>query len=80
MVMLMRAPQINVTDTYVRGTVQGRMATLAFMKLTSAKNADLDEARSSVAGVVESQEFAWHRDIMRRRALKPLDRPATWSN
>jgi hypothetical protein len=68
--------QVTVTDPWVRGTVQGQMATGAFMKLQAAKDAKLIEARSPVAGVVEIHEMAMENNVMRMRAVRSLALPA----
>ena len=70
------AAQVTVTDPWVRGTVAGQMATGAFMKLQSAKDARLLEAASPVAGVVEIHEMALENNIMRMRAVPSLALPA----
>ena len=56
------AAQVSVTDTWVRGTVAGQMAT--------------GEARSPVAGVVEIHEMKMENNVMRMRAIPALDLPA----
>jgi len=76
LVALPAAAQVTVTDPWIRGTVQGQMATGAFMKLQSAKDARLVEAASPVAGVVEIHEMALQNNVMRMRAVKALDLPA----
>ena len=70
------AAQVTVTEPWVRGTVQGQMATGAFMKLQSAKEAKLIEAASPVASVVEIHEMALENNVMRMRAVKSLALPA----
>jgi hypothetical protein len=70
------AAQVTVTDAWVRGTVQGQMATGAFMTLQSANAARLVEASSPVAGVVEVHEMTTQNNVMRMRAVKALDLPA----
>ena len=70
------AAQVTVTEPWVRGTVAGQMATGAFMKLQSAKDARLIEAASPVAGVVEIHEMAMENNVMRMRAVKALSLPA----
>jgi copper(I)-binding protein len=70
------AAQVTVADPWVRGTVSGQMATGAFMKLTSARDAKLIEARSPVAGVVEIHEMAIVDNVMRMRAVPALELPA----
>jgi hypothetical protein len=76
LVALPAAAQVTVTDPWIRGTVQGQMATGAFMKLQSAKDARLVEAASPVAGVVEIHEMALENNIMRMRAVPSLPLPA----
>jgi hypothetical protein len=76
LVVLPAAAQVTVTDPWIRGTVQGQMATGAFMKLQSTRDARLVEAASPVAGVVEIHEMAMENNIMRMRAVKALDLPA----
>jgi len=68
--------QVTVTDPWVRGTFAGQMATGAFMKLQSAKDAKLIEAASPVAGVVEIHEMAMENNVMRMRAVPSLPLPA----
>jgi len=68
--------QVTVTDPCVRGTFAGQMATGAFMKLQSAKDAKLIEAASPVAGVVEIHEMAMENNVMRMRAVPSLPLPA----
>jgi len=72
-IVLPAAAQVTVTEPWVRGTVQGQMATGAFMKLQSAKDARLIEAASPVAGVVEIHEMALENNIMRMRAVQALE-------
>ena len=76
LVALPAAAQVTVTDPWVRGTVAGQLATGAFMKLQSAKDARLVEAASPVAGVVEIHEMAMENNIMRMRAVPALSLPA----
>jgi len=76
MTALPAAAQVTVNDPWVRGTVAGQMASGAFMKLQSAKDARLIEAASPVAGVVEIHEMAMENNVMRMRAVKALNLPA----
>ena len=76
LIALPAAAQLTVTDPWVRGTVPGQMATGAFMKLQSAKDARLIEAASPVAGVVEIHEMSMENNVMRMRAVKALSLPA----
>jgi len=76
LVCLPAAAQVTVTDPWVRGTVPGQLATGAFMKLQSARDARLIDASSPVAGVVEIHEMAMENNVMRMRAVKALELPA----
>ena len=76
LVALPAAAQVTVTDPWVRGTVQGQLATGAFMQLKSAKDAKLIEARSPLAGVVEIHEMTLENNVMRMRAVPALALPA----
>lgn len=68
--------QVTVSDPWVRATVATQKASGAFMKLTSARDARLVEARSPVAGVVEIHEMALENNVMRMRAIRGVDLPA----
>lgn len=68
--------QVTVKDPWVRATVPAQKATGAFMQITSAQDARLVEARSTVAGVVEVHEMTMEKDVMKMRAVKGLDLPA----
>ena len=46
------------------------------MRITSAQDARLVEARSPVAGLVEVHEMSMDKDVMKMRAVKALDLPA----
>lgn len=68
--------QVTVTDPWVRATVANQQATGAFMKITSATDAKLIEARSPLAGVTELHEMAFEGDVMRMRAVTEMALPA----
>ena len=63
------AQTVDVKDAWVRTTVQGQMATGAFMKLTAKDGAKLVGASSPAAGVVEVHEMKMDGDVMKMRAL-----------
>jgi copper(I)-binding protein len=67
--------QVQVKDAWARSSVQGQMATGAFMKLQSAKDARLIEAASPVAGVVEIHEMTMEGNVMKMRPISGLDLP-----
>lgn len=63
------AQAVQVTDAWVRTTVQGQSGTGAFMKLTSRDGARLVGASTPVAGVAEVHEMKMEGDVMRMRAV-----------
>ena len=74
---LVAAQSINVTNPWVRATVQGQKATGAFMTVTSKENAKLVAVSSPVASVVEIHEMKMEKDVMKMAALpNGLDLPA----
>ena len=70
------AQTVEVKDAWARATVQGQMATGAFMKLTDKEGSRLVAASSPVAGVTEVHEMAMDNNIMKMRAVPGLDLPA----
>ena len=71
------AQSVDVTDAWVRTSVQGQKATGAFMKLTAKDGAKLVAASSPVAGVTEVHEMKMEGDVMKMKAVAGgLDLPA----
>ena len=70
------AQTVEVKDAWVRASVQGQMATGAFMKLNAKEGTRLVGASSPVAGVVEVHEMKMEGDVMKMRAVRVLDLPA----
>jgi copper(I)-binding protein len=70
------AQGVEVKDAWARATVQGQMATGAFMKLTAKEGLRLVSVASPVAGVAEVHEMAMDNNIMKMRAVAGLDLPA----
>lgn len=70
------AQTVEVRDAWVRASVQGQMATGAFMKITAKDGARLVGVTSPVAGVAEVHEMKMEGDIMKMRAMPALDLPA----
>lgn len=68
--------QVEVAEPWVRATVAQQKATGAFMKLKSATDARLVEARSPAAAVVEIHEMVHDKDVMKMRQVPGLDLPA----
>ncbi len=70
------AQTVEVKDAWVRASVQGQMATGAFMKLIAKDGAQLVSVSSPVAGVAEVHEMKLEGDVMKMRAVPALDLPA----
>ena len=70
------AQTIEVKDAWVRASVQGQMATGAFMKLKSKDGAQLVSVSTPVAGIAEVHEMKMEGDVMKMRAVPALDLPA----
>ena len=67
---------VEVKGAWARATVQGQMATGAFMKLTAREGTRLVSASSPVAGVTEVHEMSMDNGVMKMRAIPGLDLPA----
>ena len=70
------AQSVEVKDAWARATVQGQMATGAFMKLTAKEGSRLVSASSPAAGVTEVHEMSMDNGVMKMRAIPGLDLPA----
>jgi copper(I)-binding protein len=70
------AQNVEVKGAWARATVQGQMATGAFMKLTAREGTRLVSASSPVAGVTEVHEMSMDNNVMKMRAIPGLDLPA----
>jgi copper(I)-binding protein len=70
------AQLVEVTDAWVRTTVQGQAGTGAFMKLTSKDGARLVGVSTPAASVAEVHEMKMEGDVMRMRAVPVLELPA----
>jgi copper(I)-binding protein len=71
------AQAVDVQGAWARATVQGQMASGAFMKLTAKEGSKLVGISSPVAGVVEVHEMKLEGDIMKMRAVEGgVDLPA----
>lgn len=68
--------QVRIDEPWVRGTLDGQMATGAFMRITAPATARLIEASSPLAGVVEIHEMRLDNQVMRMRAVAAVDLPA----
>ena len=70
------AADIAVADAWVRATVPQQRATGAFMTITSANDAKLVGAESSVAKIVELHEMTMDNNVMKMRAIDAIELPA----
>jgi copper(I)-binding protein len=71
------AQAVDVHGAWARATVQGQMATGAFMTLTAKEGSKLVGVSSPVAGVAEVHEMKMEGDVMKMRAVEGgLDLPA----
>ncbi len=72
----LHAQTVEVTDAWIRTTVQGQKGTGAFMNIKAKDDAKLVGISSPVAGVAEVHEMKMDGDIMRMRAVPELALPA----
>jgi copper(I)-binding protein len=71
------AQNVTVSDSWVRATVRGQMATGAFMSLTAKDATRLVSISSPVAGVSQIHEMKMEKDVMKMAALpQGLELPA----
>ena len=68
--------QVDISDAWVRATVQGQKATGAFMNLTAKADTRLVGVKSSAAAVAEIHEMKMDKDVMRMQRLTSLPLPA----
>ena len=68
--------QVDITDAWVRATVQGQKATGAFMSLTAKKATRLVGVKTDAAAVAEVHEMSMDKDVMRMRPIPALELPA----
>ena len=64
------AQAVDVQGAWARATVQGQMASGAFMKLTAKDGTKLVGVASPVAGVTEVHEMKLDGDVMKMRAVE----------
>lgn len=70
------AQTVEVTDAWIRTSVQGQKGTGAFMNIKAKDDAKLVGISSPLAGVAEVHEMKMDGDIMRMRAVPVLALPA----
>jgi hypothetical protein len=65
-----QAQNVEVKNAWARATVQGQMASGAFLTLISKTESTLVAVSSPVAGVVELHEMKMDGDVMKMRAVE----------
>ena len=68
--------QVTVKEAWVRATAPQQKVASAYLQLTSAADARLVEARSSVAGAVEMHESRTENGMMKMRPIASVALPA----
>jgi copper(I)-binding protein len=72
----MASAQVDITDAWVRATVQGQKATGAFMNLTAKNDSRLVGVKTDAAAVAEIHEMKMEKDVMRMKRVSVLPLPA----
>ena len=67
---------VVITEPWIRSTVQGQMATGAFMKIASKDGVKLIGVSTPVAGISEIHEMKMEKDVMKMAAIPSLSVPA----
>lgn len=70
------APNVKVTDGWVRAPAPGQNTASAYVELTSDSDAALVAAGSPAAASVELHSMSMHDGIMRMRAMPRIELPA----
>jgi periplasmic copper chaperone A len=74
------APDINITDNWVRTTVEGQDVGAAYMTITSASDTSLVKVESSASDSVEIHSMSMENGVMKMRMLEELDLKANAPN
>ena len=75
-----QAPEINITDNWVRATAEGQDLGAAYMTITSASDKSLVKVESSVTDSVEIHSMSMENGVMKMRMLEQLDLKANIPN
>lgn len=75
-----QAPEINITDNWVRATAEGQDVGAAYMTITSASDKSLVKVESSVTDSVEIHSMSMENGVMKMRMLEQLDLKANTPN
>ena len=68
-----QAPEINITDNWVRATSEGQDVGAAYMTITSASDKSLVKVESSVTDSVEIHSMSMENGVMKMRMLEKLE-------
>ena len=75
-----QAPEINITDNWVRATAEGQDVGAAYMTITSASDKSLVKVESSVTDSVEIHSMSMENGVMKMRILDQLALKANTPN
>ena len=75
-----QAPEINITDNWVRATAEGQDVGAAYMTITSASDTSLVKVESSASDSIEIHSMRMENGIMKMRMLEQLDLKAKTPN
>jgi len=75
-----QAPEINITDNWVRATAEGQDVGAAYMTITSASDTSLVKVESSASDSIEIHSMSMENGIMKMRMLQQLDLKAKKPN
>jgi copper(I)-binding protein len=68
-----QAPEISITDNWVRATAEGQDVGTAYMTITSASDTSLIKVESSASDSVEIHSMSMENGVMKMRMLEQLD-------
>jgi len=74
------APEIYITDNWVRATAEGQDVGAAYMTITSASDTSLVKVESSASDSIEIHSMSMENGIMKMRMLEQLDLKAKTPN
>lgn len=75
-----QAPEINITDNWVRATAEGQDVGAAYMTITSASDTSLVKVESSASDSIEIHSMSMENGVMKMRMLEQLDLKAKTPN
>jgi copper(I)-binding protein len=75
-----QAPEINITDNWVRATAEGQDVGAAYMTITSASDTSLVKVEGSASDSIEIHSMSMENGIMKMRMLEQLDLKAKTPN